>query len=65
MNGHTSRFSRKIALPILAGLFSAATTLAGPTTLLPVPAMDTEGMEPAIREEIETDRKSGDCQSAL
>ncbi len=50
--------SSKITLLILAWLLSAAGAGAGPMTLLPVPEVDTEGMEPAIRQEIETDRKS-------
>jgi Flp pilus assembly protein TadD len=51
----------KIALLLLAGLLAAMTALAGPApppVPAPLPAVDTREMEPAVRAEIETDRKS-------
>jgi Flp pilus assembly protein TadD len=58
MNGKPLRLSSRITLLTLAWLLSAVSAGAGPAALLPVPEVDTEGMEPAIRQQIETDRKS-------
>lgn len=49
--------STKIILLLLVWLLAATAALAEPA-LLPVPTVDTREMEPAVRQEIETDRKS-------
>ncbi|HEY0554301.1 MAG TPA: tetratricopeptide repeat protein [Thermoanaerobaculia bacterium] len=57
MNG-ALRQAAKLGVLLLAWTLSAAVAGTQSTKLLPVPAVDTEGMEPAIRQEIEQDRRS-------
>ncbi len=52
------RQAAKAGFLILAWTLSTAVAGAQSTKLLPVPAVDTQGMEPAIRQEIEQDRRS-------
>jgi tetratricopeptide (TPR) repeat protein len=47
-----------VLLLLLIGLLAAPLVAAAPPPLLPVPALDTSTMEPAVREQIEAERRA-------